>query len=93
MLRVQKKMCSTCIYRPTSPLSIAKLEADVADPHMEGYFRGHRVCHHAPNNSQVCCRGFWEKHKDHFTLGQVAQRLNMVEFVNVDTLKIPRGNG
>ena len=32
MLRVQKRSCSTCIYRKDSPLDLAKLEADVADP-------------------------------------------------------------
>jgi len=80
--KVQRKMCSTCIYRPDSPLDLAKLEADVADKHIG--FRGHRICHHSDD---VCCRGFWEAHKDEFQLGQVAQRLNLVEFVNVDNLK------
>lgn len=82
--KVQAKLCRTCIYRPDSSLSLKKLEADVADPRMQGFFVGHRVCHHS---TDVCCRGFWEAHKDHFTLGQIAQRLNFVEFVDVDTLK------
>jgi uncharacterized protein (DUF3820 family) len=81
MFKVQKRMCSTCIYRPDSPLDLAKLERDVADPH--GGFRGHRICHHS---NDVCCRGFWEAHKDEFPMGQIAQRLDMVEFVDVDTL-------
>lgn len=82
--KVQRRMCATCIYRPESNLDIRKLEADVADKRMPGYFKGHRVCHHS---ADVCCRGFWEKHKDAFTAGQLAQRLNFVEFVDVDTLK------
>lgn len=82
MFKVQKKMCSTCIYRPDSNLDLKVLEDQVRDPHMG--FKGHRVCHHSDD---VCCRGFWEKHKDKFTLGQIAQRLNKVVFVNVDTLK------
>lgn len=81
--KVQKKMCATCIYRPDSSLNIKKLEADVADPHMKGFFKGYRVCHHSKD---LCCRGFWEKHKDHFTLGQLAQRLNLVEYVDEDSL-------
>jgi uncharacterized protein (DUF3820 family) len=81
MFKVQKRMCSTCIYRPDSPLDLGKLERDVADPY--GGFRGHRVCHHS---NDVCCRGFWEAHKDEFPMGQIAQRLDMVEFVDVDTL-------
>lgn len=75
--KVQRRMCTTCIYR----LDIRKLERDVADPHMAGFFRGHRICHHSRD---VCCAGFWKRHKDSFTAGQLAQRLNFVEFVEVD---------
>lgn len=77
-------MCATCIYRPDSSLDLAELERQIADPKMPGYFLGHRVCHHAPNRSGICCRGFWEKHRDNFTAGQLAQRLDAVEFVDVD---------
>ena len=80
-LKVQKKMCATCIYRPDSTLDLKKLEADVADPHMAGFFKGSRTCHHSED---AVCRGFWEAHKDSFTAGQIAQRLNMVEFVDED---------
>ena len=77
-------MCATCIYRSDSSLSLKKLETDVADSHMKGYFKGYRICHHS---KKVCCRGFWDKHKDDFTAGQLAQRLDVVQFVDVDTLK------
>lgn len=79
--RVQKTPCKTCIYRKDSPLDIAKLEAEIADPHMDGFFKGYRICHHSED---VCCRGFWDRHKGAFTLGQLAQRLGFVEFVQVD---------
>ncbi len=75
--KVQKKACATCIYRKDSPLDLKKLEADVADNY--GGFKGHRICHHSKD---ACCRGFWNRHKDEFQLGQVAQRLNLVTFVN-----------
>lgn len=78
--RVQKTACSTCIYRKDSPLDLAQLEAEIADPH--GGFTGHRICHHS---NDVCCRGFWNRHKDEFPAGQIAQRLDLVEFVEVDT--------
>jgi hypothetical protein len=81
-MRVQKTHCSTCIYRPDSPLDLAKLEADVADGY--GGFKGHRICHHSDD---ACCAGFWARHKDEFQLGQIAQRLGVVEFVQDDTLK------
>lgn len=82
VFKVQRRMCTTCIYRKDSPLSLKKLEADVADKF--GGFRGHRICHHSKD---VCCRGFWQRHKDKFAAGQIAQRLGLVVFVEVDTLK------
>lgn len=82
MFNVQKKMCDTCIYRPNSPLDIEKLENEIRDKYTG--FTGHRVCHHSKN---VCCRGFWNKHKNEFQAGQIAQRLDQVEFVEVDNLK------
>lgn len=84
MFKVQKNACSTCIYRKDSPLSIRKLERDIAG-WTKGEFSGYRICHHA-GDQDVCCRGFWNKHKDHFNLGRIAQRLGAVEFVNVDDL-------
>lgn len=83
-LKVQDRACTTCIYRKDSTLDLKKLEADVADEHMEGFFKGYRICHHS---KEACCRGFWNRHKDKFTLGQIAQRLGMVKFVREDTLK------
>jgi len=79
MFKVQAKQCSSCIYHTDSPLDLGKLEADVADGY--GGFNGHRTCHHSDD---VCCRGFWNKHKDKFQAGQIAQRLDAVEFVDVD---------
>jgi hypothetical protein len=82
-LEVQAKPCTTCIYRADSPLDLARLEAAIADPHLPGYFTGHRVCHHS---ASAVCAGFWARHRDHFTLGQLAQRLGWVRKVHHDTL-------
>lgn len=73
---VQAKQCATCIYRKDSPLDLKALEAAIADGY--GGFTSFRICHHGDT---ACCRGFWNRHKDHFQLGQVAQRLGMVRFV------------
>jgi hypothetical protein len=83
MLQVQSRMCETCIYKKNSPLNLKTLEKQVTDRY--GFFKTFRACHHA--GRKVCCRGFWNRHKDKFQLGQIAQRLNMVKFVTVDTLK------
>ena len=73
---VQAKPCSTCIYEPASGVDVGKLEAEIADEH--GLFKDFRVCH---QSKTACCRVFWDRHKDDFALGQIAQSLNFVSFV------------
>lgn len=85
--KVRKTACSTCIYRKDSPLDLKKLEDDVRDPHMG--FKGHRICHHT---TEHCCRGFWNRHKDKFPAGQIAQRLNLVEFSDEEVDNLPGAN-
>jgi hypothetical protein len=80
--RVRAKACPTCIYRKDSFFDIKRLEAQIADKH--GGFKGHRICHHTPDAEKICCRGFWNRHKDEFAAGQIAQRLGLVEFVKED---------
>jgi hypothetical protein len=79
--KVQKTKCATCIYRKDSPLDLKVLEAQIADDY--GGFRGFRICHHSKD---ACCSGFWKAHKDEFQMGQIAQRLGMVQFVFEDIL-------
>jgi hypothetical protein len=88
--KVQKKMCTSCIYRSSSPLDIKELEEQVRDRY--GGFDTHRSCHHAPDSVGVCCRGFWDAHKDEFQAGQLAQRLDAVDFVDIDIFA-EDGNG
>ena len=75
--KVRKTSCPTCIYNKNSPLDLNDLEDQVRDNH--GGFEGYRICHHS---NDLCCRGFWNRHKDEFQLGQVAQRLDLVEYTN-----------
>jgi hypothetical protein len=86
--KVQRRQCRTCIYRPGSPLDVEALEAQIADGH--GGFTGWRTCHHSDD---ACCAGFFARHKDKFQVGQVAQRLGLVEKVDVDTLAPPPPRG
>ena len=83
MLRVQRRQCETCIYRNDSPLDIKQLEKQIADPRVKGHFKGHRICHHSED---AVCAGFWARHKDHFDIGQVAQRMGLVQLVDDDTI-------
>jgi hypothetical protein len=66
-------------YRKDTYFNVQALEDAVRHEH--GGFKGYRICHHSED---VCCRGFWNRHKDEFASGQVAQRLGLVEFVHVD---------
>ena len=77
-LLVRDAMCATCIYRPKSPLDLKKLEAEIADGH--GGYRTFRACHDY-RGDKVCCKGFWDRHRDAFPGGQIAQRLNAVHYI------------
>ena len=76
-LQVMRQACATCIYRKDSPLDLSKLEDQVRDNY--GGFDGYRICHH---HDEAVCRGFWNRHKDQFQLGQIAQRLGLVTEVD-----------
>ena len=78
--KVQRVACVTCIYRKDSPANIKKLEDDVRDKYVG--FKGFRICHHSKD---ACCAGFWNRHKDEFSTGQIAQRMGLVEFVDDDS--------
>ena len=80
-MNVMKRQCATCIYRKDSNLDVKGLESQVADPRMDGFFESYRQCHHGTQKNKACCRGFWNRHKNHFTLGQIAQRLGFVKYV------------
>jgi hypothetical protein len=86
MLRVQRRQCATCIFRPEywKPADLAALLDEIRDPRMDGFFEGYRVCHHSDD---AVCAGFWARHRDHFTLGQMAQRLGVVELVDDDQIQ------
>jgi hypothetical protein len=73
---VKNKQCKTCIYIPASGFDVEALENQVRD-HYVG-FSGYRVCHEGNN---ACCRVFWNRHRDEFSAGQLAQRLNLVAYV------------
>jgi len=79
--RVQKRPCSTCIYRKDSPLDIRKLEADAADKH--GGFKGHGSAT-IPRMSAAAASGIVTSTTS--PLASSRSGLNAVEFVTVDTL-------
>jgi hypothetical protein len=89
MIEVQARQYDTCIYgrNSASSLSVKQLENEIKDPYVPGFFSGHRICHHS---EKAVCRGFWNRHKNDFALGQIAQRLEtalgkkLIAFVDHD---------
>ena len=79
---VRSTQCPTCIYHPLSPNRPKDLEDKLRDD--RGYLQGYRVCH-TERQTNICCRGFWNRNKDHFPLGQIAQRLDLVIEVESET--------
>ena len=82
--QVMSRLCATCIYRKTwCGTPVATLEDQVREKHRGATgFQGYRVCHSQKRGRNgACCRGFWNRHKWEFAAGQIAQRFNMVEFV------------
>lgn len=90
-LPVMRRQCATCIYRPSwQGTPIAVLEDQVREKHRGATgFKGSRICHTHPKGVKATCRGFWNRHKDEFAVGQVAQRLGLVQFVEADKCKTP----
>lgn len=84
MFEVQKRACSSCIFRKENAGMLPRLLKQIEDPRMPGHFKGYRQCHHSRS---ACCRGFWNRFKNRFDLGQIAQRLGLVKFVEHDTLR------
>ena len=80
MFEVQARQCETCIYGSSSASchTIEELEDQIKDRHG---FKSFRLCHHSHS---ACCRGFWDRHKDEFQAGQIAQRLKLVVMVEHD---------
>jgi hypothetical protein len=83
MFQVMRRQCKTCIYRKSwCGTPVKQLEDQVREKHRGATgFKGHRICHSQKRGGEACCRGFWNRHKDRFSAGQIAQRLNWVEFV------------
>jgi len=76
MFEVQKHPCKTCVYRKDTRLDINGLEDKVKDDN--GDVQTFRVCHHS---NKACCKGFWDRNKNKFNMGRLAQRLNAVTYV------------
>ena len=80
-VHVQKKMCSTCIFRPGNLMNLVegRVEGMIEDATaMDGSIPCHQTLE---LEGSAVCHGFFTKHKTQ-TL-QIAERLGVVEFVQL----------
>jgi hypothetical protein len=81
--QVMSRQCQTCIYRKSwQGTPVKELEDQVRETHRGATgFKGSRICHSQERDGHATCRGFWNRHRDKFAAGQIAQRLDAVEYV------------
>lgn len=80
-MEVRKTKCDQCLFTDNRIVS-QKRAGDVVKDCLkrDTYF----ICHKTQTEDapqDMCCRGFWDQHKNNFNLGRIAQRLQAVRFV------------
>lgn len=80
-MRVQKTKCNQCLFTKNRVVS-EEVAAKIIKTALkkDTYFNCHKT-QVKGLKSNVCCKGFWDAHKNNFNLGRVAQRLGIVEKV------------
>jgi hypothetical protein len=85
MFLVQKHKCDQCLFTDNKIVSdIRKSEIILDCRGRDTYF----VCHKdsvitGRKTQKLCCRGYWDLYKNEFNMGRIAQRLDMVEEIEV----------
>lgn len=81
MLKVYKKPCKNCLCSNNRIVSLDRMNEIIEDCKKE---QTHFICHKASiKNEQILCHSFYKKYGHFSQLVQIAQRLNMVKFVEV----------
>ena len=81
--KVRKHRCKTCIFGSRVNWNLEELLDMIRDPENPESFTSYRVCHDDQDNvPERCCRGFWDKHRNDFLLGRVAQIAGVVKEVD-----------
>lgn len=82
-MNVQKHPCSQCLFTDKRIVPRTRAVSIVNDClKRDTYF----VCHKTQIekcNEDVVCHTFWNRYKNNFNLGRIAQRLRVVKFVSV----------
>ncbi len=87
-LLVYKTCCKNCIFTENRIVSKDRAQSILSNALRKGtYF----ICHSASiRNKDIVCRRFYDEHRHHSRLIQVAERLDVLEFVEQpDNRKLP----
>lgn len=92
MFRVCKNRCANCLFtedRVVSPEAAAKIIRDTREN--ATYFACHKSYQLFPGGSgdEICCREFYDRFGHEVNLIRIAQRLRMIEEVDVGDDKLP----
>jgi len=82
MLKVSKKCCGQCLFSKNKIVSEERKDQLLDDIERKD---SHFTCHKATiKNEDIVCRGFYEQKTSNMI--RIAQRLGMVEFVDVEEI-------
>lgn len=90
-MKVYNKSCKNCLLSPDSIVSPKRRKEIINDCTTK---QVHFICHKASiNGENVCCKTFYDTLGFYSQLIRIAQRLNMIEFVDLpDEEKLPSYN-
>lgn len=83
-VRVMKKQCKTCIFRPNNLMSLeeGKVEQMIKDATSDVY--GSIVCHCTLDKSkQAVCKGYFDGYKKYGLL-EAAERIGIINWHEID---------
>lgn len=80
MIKIQKTKCDQCLFTKNRIVTLERAKEAVKDIlDNDSYF----CCHKSMDNNDVCCRGFWDAHKNDFSLGRLLQHLHIIIFIDL----------
>lgn len=83
-MKVQSKPCNQCLFTKNRIVSKERATSIVKDSlKKDTFFVCHKSSIEGDGHGEVCCKTYWDRYKNQFNLGRIAQRLDVVKFVDV----------
>lgn len=83
-MKVQKTKCNQCLFTKNKIVSGDRARSIVKEALQNDTFFGCHKTQLKGLKSDVCCKGFWDSHKNNFKLGRLAQWAGAVQEVVID---------